>query len=166
MGIDRTRELSVGEVAQRSGVAVSTIHFYEEKGLIRSRRNTGNQRRYTRDVLRFVAIIKFAQRAGIPLGDIKDALSSLPAGRAPDKDDWERLTRSWREMLQERITTLTQLRDQLDVCIGCGCLSLRDCPLRNPEDKLAREGAGPRLLIDRVSAGVRKQLTATGARRK
>ncbi len=115
MALDRTRELSVGEVAQRSGVAVSTIHFYEEKGLIQSRRSSGNQRRCTRDALRLVAIIKFAQRAGIPLGDIKDALSSLPAGRAPGKDDWERMTRSWREMLHERITTLTQLRDQLDV---------------------------------------------------
>lgn len=156
MAFDKTRELSVGEVAQRSGVAVSTIHFYEEKGLIRSRRSSGNQRRYVRDTLRLIAIIKFAQRAGIPLGEIKDALASLPEGRAPDKNDWERLTRTWRGMLQERITTLTELRDQLDVCIGCGCLSLRDCPLRNPEDKLAREGAGPRLLIDRVNAGVRR----------
>lgn len=145
----RIRELSVGEVAKRSGVPISTIHFYERKKLIASRRSDGNQRRYTRDVLRFVSIIKVAQRAGIPLTEIKHALAALPNGRTPNKQDWEQLTRSWSAMLQERIHALTQLRDQFQSCIGCGCLSLLDCPLRNPEDALGREGAGPRLLLDK-----------------
>lgn len=145
----KVRELSVGEVAKRSGVPISTIHFYERKKLISSRRNDGNQRRYTRDVLRFISIIKVAQRAGIPLTDIKQALAALPNGRTPNKQDWEQLTRSWSTMLQERIHALTQLRDQFQSCIGCGCLSLLDCPLRNPDDKLAQEGAGPRLLMDK-----------------
>ncbi|MET0292723.1 MAG: redox-sensitive transcriptional activator SoxR [Steroidobacteraceae bacterium] len=144
----RPVELSVGQVAARSGVPVSTLHFYESKGLISSHRSNGNQRRYARDVLRFVAIIKFAQTAGIALSDIKEALSTLPEGRVPDKQDWERMTRAWQRMLSERIAALTSLRDQLDTCIGCGCLSLRDCPLRNTDDKMARTGPGPRLLLD------------------
>lgn len=140
------RELSVGEVATRSGLAISAIHFYEAKGLIRSRRNAGNQRRFSRDVLRRVAIIKVAQRTGISLAEIRDAFDTLPASHAPTAADWRRLSASWRESLDERIRCLTQLRDQLDHCIGCGCLSMDDCPLRNPEDELAEEGTGPRLL--------------------
>ena len=141
-----SRELSVGEVAERSGVAVSTLHFYETKGLIRSQRNRGNQRRYPRGILRRVAVIKVAQRTGIPLAEIADALSVLPHDRPLTAQDWRRLSEIWRRQLDDRIERLTRLRDQLDGCIGCGCLSMQDCPLRNPWDALAAEGPGPRLL--------------------
>lgn len=140
------RELTVGEVAQRSGVAVSTLHFYESKGLIASRRNRGNQRRYPRTVLRQVAIIKVAQSTGVPLAAIRDALTSLPKGRPPTARDWARLSARWRDDLNERIAKLTRLRDQLGGCIGCGCLSLKTCPLRNPWDQLSKQGSGARLL--------------------
>ena len=138
--------LSVGEVAKRSGVAVSTLHFYETKGLIRSLRTEGNQRRYPRGVLRRVAVIKVAQRTGIPLASIQTALARLPQGRAPTAEDWAELSRVWRVELDERIRRLSQLRDQLNDCIGCGCLSLKTCPLRNPQDALGALGSGPRLL--------------------
>lgn len=140
------RDLSVGEVAERSGVAVSTLHFYESKGLIRGWRNAGNHRRYDRSVLRRVAVIKVAQRAGIPLQEIGDALASLPEERTPTAGDWKKLSAGWKDELDQRIERLTHLRDQLGGCIGCGCLSVRDCPLRNPYDELAREGPGPRLI--------------------
>jgi MerR family redox-sensitive transcriptional activator SoxR len=139
-------ELSVGEAAKRSGVAVSTLHFYESKGLIRSTRSRGNQRRYPRGVLRRIATIKVAQRAGVPLATIAQALASLPEARAPTIEDWGRLSTAWRMELDGRIRQLTQLRDRLDDCIGCGCLSMTNCPLRNPSDELAEKGAGPRLL--------------------
>lgn len=139
-------ELSVGEAAERSGVAVSTLHFYESKGLIRSSRSGGNQRRYARDVLRRIAIIKVAQQAGIPLATIKQALASLPLDGAPTRKDWRKLSTGWRMELNSRIQKLTELRDRLDDCIGCGCLSITACPLRNPSDQLAEQGAGPRLL--------------------
>jgi MerR family redox-sensitive transcriptional activator SoxR len=148
-GIDAGRirkELSVGEVAARSGVAVSAIHFYEAKGLIRSRRNRGNQRRYAREVLRLVAVIKVAQRIGIPLAMIRDALATLPHGRTPTAADWRKLSANWKRGLDERIEKMMQLRDSLTGCIGCGCLSLKVCPLRNPRDRLGEEGPGPRLL--------------------
>ena len=140
------RELTVGEVAARSGVAVSAVHFYEAKGLITSWRNQGNQRRYPREVLRRVAIIKVAQRIGLPLASIKAALDSLPKGRTPTDQDWKKLSARWRDELTSRIDKLTSLRDQLTGCIGCGCLSMKACPLRNPGDELAEEGPGPRLL--------------------
>jgi MerR family redox-sensitive transcriptional activator SoxR len=139
-------ELTVGEVAERSGVAVSTLHFYESKGLIRSWRSAGNQRRYPRGVLRRVAVIKVAQRTGIPLAMIQEALNALPEGRAPTAQDWRKLSANWKAELDARIERLTRLRDQLDDCIGCGCLSLKICPLRNPRDQLSSEGPGPRLL--------------------
>lgn len=139
-------ELSVGEVANRSGVAVSALHFYESKGLIKSWRNRGNQRRYPRDVLRRVSIIKVAQRLGIPLATIHEAFNALPQGRTATVEDWNNLSASWRAELENRITKLTLLRDQLTGCIGCGCLSLCACPLVNPGDKLSRQGPGPRLL--------------------
>ena len=140
------RELTVGEVAARSGVAVSTLHFYELKGLIKSWRNRGNQRRYPREVLRRVAVIKVAQRTGIPLASIRKALQALPGERTPTAQDWKVLSAQWRAELDDRIDRLTRLRDQLEGCIGCGCLSLGVCPLRNPWDRLARQGPGPRLL--------------------
>jgi MerR family redox-sensitive transcriptional activator SoxR len=139
-------ELSVGEAAKRSGVAVSTLHFYEAKGLIRSTRSRGNQRRYARGVLRRIATIKVAQKAGIPLATIQQALAALPEHRSPTIEDWRKLSTGWRMELDGRIRKLTQLRDRLDDCIGCGCLSMTACPLRNPSDELAEKGAGPRLL--------------------
>ena len=138
--------LTVGEVAERSGVAVSALRFYESKGLIRSARTKGNQRRYPREVLRRVSIIKVAQRVGVPLASIREALATLPEGRAPTAADWRRLSAKWKAELDERIARLTQLRDQLDQCIGCGCLSIDNCRLRNPWDRLAKQGPGPRLL--------------------
>lgn len=140
------RDLSVGEVARRAGVAVSALHFYERKGLIRAWRSDGNQRRYGRDVLRRVAVIRIAQQAGMPLAQIREALSSLPDGRTPDAKDWADLSRAWRDDLNQRIRRLTQLRDRLDGCIGCGCLSMRDCPLRNPGDEAGQAGPGARFL--------------------
>ena len=140
------RELTVGEVAQRCGVAVSAIHFYEAKGLIASWRNQGNQRRYPREVLRRVAIIKVAQRLGLPLTSIKSALDTLPRGRTPTAQDWRKLSERWHAELDERIAKLTRLRDQLTSCIGCGCLSMKDCPLRNPWDELGQQGSGARLI--------------------
>ena len=137
------KELGVGELAERAGVAVSALHFYEAKGLIHSVRSGGNQRRYARSVLRRLAVIKVAQRVGMPLAAIAEALNALPSGRTPTVADWRRLSAAWKAELDERIRTLTQLRDQLDGCIGCGCLSLKACPLRNAQDALAREGAGP-----------------------
>jgi MerR family transcriptional regulator, redox-sensitive transcriptional activator SoxR len=141
-----SRELTVGQVAKRSGVAVSALHFYESQGLIRSWRNSGNQRRYSREVLRRVAVIKVAQRTGISLSSIREALNALPHESAPAIDDWRRLSAQWRADLDDRIGRLTRIRDQLDGCIGCGCLSLEVCPLRNPWDKLSEQGPGPRLL--------------------
>lgn len=140
------RQLTVGEVASRSGVAVSALHFYEAKGLISSQRTAGNQRRYARGVLRRVAVIKVAQRVGIPLAEIRAALDALPEDRTPTTDDWQRLSTRWRAELEARIDRLARLRDLLDGCIGCGCLSMRECPLRNPWDALADQGAGARLL--------------------
>ncbi|PKQ42329.1 redox-sensitive transcriptional activator SoxR [Pseudomonas sp. YY-1] len=140
------RPLTVGQVAERSGVAVSTLHFYETKGLIHSQRNAGNQRRYRRDVLRRVALIKVAQRLGIPLADIGVALSTLPCDHIPTAADWQQLSAQWQRDLDARIEQMTRLRDQLTGCIGCGCLSMQDCPLRNPSDELGAQGAGARLL--------------------
>lgn len=139
-------ELTVGQLAARAGVAVSTLHFYERKGLITSRRTTGNQRRYRRDTLRRVALIRVAQRVGIPLAQIRDALAELPDGRTPTREDWQRLSREWQRELDERIRRLRQLRDELTGCIGCGCLSMRQCMLANPRDRLGTEGPGPRRL--------------------
>ncbi|MEZ2129927.1 MULTISPECIES: redox-sensitive transcriptional activator SoxR [unclassified Sinorhizobium] len=140
------RLLTVGEVAERSGVAVSALHFYETKGLISSLRTSGNQRRYAREVLRRVAIIKVAQRVGIPLAEIQAAFEMLPQGRTPTASDWKALSLAWKDNLDARIKRLTGLRDQLTNCIGCGCLSVEGCPLRNPYDVLSEQGPGPRLL--------------------
>jgi MerR family redox-sensitive transcriptional activator SoxR len=142
------REFSVGEVAARSGVAVSALHFYEARGLIRSNRTRGNQRRYGGDVLRRVAVIKVAQEVGISLADIAAAMASLPEGRTPTRKDWAALSDGWRMDLDHRIRQLEALRDGLDDCIGCGCLSLTRCKLLNREDRLAAEGPGARRLAE------------------
>lgn len=123
---EHKRELSVGDVARRAGVPVSTLHFYEAQGLIRSRRTNGNQRRYARSVLRLIAVIRVAQRTGIPLAQIRERIASLPADRPVTAQDWSVLSRGWREELDRRIGLLTRLRDQLESCIGCGCLSVAD----------------------------------------
>jgi len=139
----RSHDLSPGEVARRSGVSVSALHFYERNGLIGSIRTAGNQRRYHRDVLRRIAFIRVSQRVGVALAEIRAALDTLPEGRTPTKRDWARLSSRWRADLEERIVQLERLRDSLDGCIGCGCLSLRSCTLYNAEDNLAADGAGP-----------------------
>lgn len=145
--------LTVGQVAARAGVAVSTLHFYEAKGLIQSRRTAGNQRRYRPETLRRVAFIRVGQRVGIPLKLIGEALASLPEDRPPTRQDWERLSRAWRTELDHRIEQLTRLRDDLSDCIGCGCLSLDRCALRNPGDVLGQDGSGARrLLVEDLAA--------------
>lgn len=143
------KELTVGEVADRSGVAVSTLHFYETRGLIHSRRTGGNQRRYGRDVLRRIAVIRVAQDVGIPLADIAAALAALPDGRTPNREDWRTLSQGWAAELDRRIAQLRKLRDGLTDCIGCGCMSIDKCPLRNAEDRLSKQGPGPRRLLAR-----------------
>lgn len=142
--------VSVGFVAERSGVAVSALHFYEQEGLIRSWRNAANHRRYDRDVLRRVAVIRVAQKAGVPLKEIASAFAALPQNRTPNAHDWQRLSSGWKAQLDARIERLTRLRDELTGCIGCGCLSLKNCPLRNPDDRLAAGGHGP-VLLDAVN---------------
>ena len=137
--------LSVGEVARRSGVAVSALHFYERRGLIRSVRTAGNLRRYHRGTLRRLAVIRVAQDLGLSLAEIGAALSHLGSG-PPGQAEWAALSASWHDDLTRRIEGLIALRDRLAGCIGCGCLSTAECPLRNPGDRLAAEGAGPRLL--------------------
>lgn len=141
-------ELTVGQLSARSGAAVSALHFYESKGLISSRRTSGNQRRYTRDALRRVAFVRAAQRVGIPLATIRDALAELPEERTPNRDDWARLSEAWRTELDERIRQLARLRDHLTDCIGCGCLSLDTCVLSNPNDISGERMTGSRLMSE------------------
>jgi MerR family redox-sensitive transcriptional activator SoxR len=138
--------LSVGQVAQRCGVKISTLHFYEKKGLIYSLRNAGNQRRYKADVLRRVSVIKAAQKMGISLAAIKQAFANLPDRRTPTMKDWQKLSSAWQAELNGRIAYLERLRDSLTGCIGCGCLSMQKCPIYNQDDKLAAEGSGPVIL--------------------
>jgi MerR family redox-sensitive transcriptional activator SoxR len=141
--------LSVGETAQRSGIAVSTLHFYETQGLLAPERSAGNQRRYPRDALRRIAFIRAAQAVGISLAEIADSLRQLPDQRTPTKADWARLSSHWRASLDRRIVDLQALRDDLQGCIGCGCLSLRSCRLYNPQDVLGKRGVGPQRLGER-----------------
>jgi len=141
------QSLTVGEVARRSGVAVSALHFYERQGLIHSHRTSGNQRRYDRDVLRRVAIIRVAQDLGVSLAQVGAGLATLPEGRTPTRDDWARLSSGWAAVIDGKIALLQRLRDGLTDCIGCGCLSQEHCPIRNPGDSLARHGPGPRRLL-------------------
>ncbi|WP_306190796.1 MULTISPECIES: redox-sensitive transcriptional activator SoxR [unclassified Streptomyces] len=146
---EKIHELTVGQVSARSGAAVSALHFYESKGLIRSRRTAGNQRRYTRDTLRRVAFVRAAQRVGIPLATIREALAELPEERTPTREDWARLSEAWRTELDERIKQLNRLRDHLTDCIGCGCLSLDTCVLSNPDDAIGQRQVGSRLMVER-----------------
>jgi len=139
--------LSIGEVAERTGVSASALRYYERERLIRSERSEGGQRRFHRDMLRTIAFVRIAQRVGLTLEEIREALATLPAERTPNRADWERLSRSWRPRLDEQIAVLERLRDELTSCIGCGCLSLRACALYNRGDAAAALGSGPRYLL-------------------
>jgi MerR family redox-sensitive transcriptional activator SoxR len=139
-------ELSIGEVSARSGVATSALRFYEREGLIEAARTDGNQRRYDRAVLRRIAFIQAGRAAGVALGEIRESLDHLPSSRTPSRKDWERLSNKWRDDLDARIETLQALRDRLTTCIGCGCLSIDQCDLLNPDDEAAARGAGAHFL--------------------
>jgi len=140
--------LTIGDVSERAGVAQSTLRYYEREQLIESSRTSGGQRRYHRDVLRRIAFIRSAQHVGLSLEEIKQALAALPQARTPTAADWRRLSQSWRPRLDHRIAELERLRDRLDSCIGCGCLSLRVCQLSNPDDVAASLGSGPQWLLE------------------
>lgn len=138
--------LTIGETARRAGVATSTLRFYEDEGLVESERTAGNQRRFRRSELRRIAVIRAAQAFGLSLTEIRQALDTLPAGRVPTRSDWERLSSSWRGLIDDRIASLQRLRDELSSCIGCGCLSLQACALYNVADRAGTFGSGPRYL--------------------
>ena len=138
------QRLSIGDISKRSGIPISTLHFYESKGLIKSQRSAGNQRRYPRHILRQLALIKVAQGLGLSLVEIKEHLQTLPSQGPPTADDWKRLSSEWSRQLDAKIAQMTALRDKLTACIGCGCLSVEDCPLRNPDDQAAQYGPGAR----------------------
>ncbi len=143
LGVRQSSDLlTIGELAERSGVAPSGLRFYEARGLITATRTTGNQRRYQRAVLRRIAFLRSAQRVGLTLDEIAEALNSLPDNRTPTRADWSRLSRSWRPRIEAQIERLERLRDRLDSCIGCGCLSLTRCSLQNPDDVVADQGPG------------------------
>ncbi|MBL7494417.1 redox-sensitive transcriptional activator SoxR [Frankia sp. AgB1.9] len=134
--------LTVGEMSERSGVAASALRYYEAQGLLVATRTTGNQRRYPRHVLRRLSFIRAAQNVGLSLDEIRSALAALPDGRTPTRDDWAQLSRSWHERLDDQIAALRKLRDGLESCIGCGCLSLERCAISNPGDIVAGNGPG------------------------
>ncbi|WP_026361056.1 redox-sensitive transcriptional activator SoxR [Amycolatopsis nigrescens] len=146
--------LSIGQVSERSGVPHTALRFYEDRGLIKSERSAGNQRRYARSVLRRIAFIRAAQRVGLSLEEISEALETLPSDHAPTKADWARLSRTWQEELDARIDALQRLRDRLTGCVGCGCLSLRQCGLYNQDDQMSRFGPGARLLKPASEGGL------------
>jgi MerR family transcriptional regulator, redox-sensitive transcriptional activator SoxR len=151
-------DLTVGQLAARSGASVSALHFYERQGLITSSRTAGNQRRYRRETLRRVALIRIAQRVGIPLARVAEALAELPKDRVPNRADWQRLSRRWQDELDARIHYLHQLRNEFADCVGCGCLSIDRCLLANPDDVLGARGAGPHRL---AAPSVRRGATGT-----
>ena len=140
--------LTIGAISERTGVAASALRYYEAEGLIHSERSDGNQRRFGRDMIRRISFIKVAQQLGLTLEEIREALDSLPDNRTPTERDWERLAASWRPRIDAQIGMLERLRDRLDGCIGCGCLSLKHCRLVNPDDELAAHGPGPRTVIE------------------
>ena len=141
-------DLTIGALSKRTGVATSALRYYESEGLIQAHRSPGGQRRYARATLRRVSFIRVAQQVGLSLDEIRSALASLPDSRTPDEKDWERLAASWRPRLDAQIAVLERLRDRLDGCIGCGCLSLSYCRLLNPGDHAAERGPGPRYILD------------------
>ncbi|HTD50983.1 MAG TPA: redox-sensitive transcriptional activator SoxR [Acidimicrobiia bacterium] len=149
-----SEHLSIGEVAERTGVSVSALRFYEAEGMVSPTRSPGGQRRFTRDVLRRIAFIRVAQRIGLTLDEIRDALATLPQQRTPTAADWARLSRAWKSELDERIRLLERVRDDLSSCIGCGCLSLQACRLYNPDDRARVLGQGPRYLLGDSSRDV------------
>jgi MerR family redox-sensitive transcriptional activator SoxR len=149
--------MAIGEVARRSGAPVSALRYYESLGLISSTRTSGGQRRFARDVLRRVAVIQAGQRVGLSLSQIQAAFVGLPAHKAPTRRDWEGVSRAWRSAIDSRISEMTRIRDDLDGCIGCGCLSLRRCPLYNPGDAAAAEGPGARILRPAASTAISGQ---------
>lgn len=156
--------ISIGDLARRAGVAASALRYYEAEGLLASARSAGGRRYYPKAELRRVAFIRAAQAVGLSLDDIKAALAALPDKRTPTKADWERLSKSWRPLLDERIAALTRLRDTLSTCIGCGCLSLKVCALYNPGDAAKAKGAGARYLLgDSPKEVVKKRPKARGA---
>jgi len=154
--VDKSHPLTIGELAQRSGVAPSALRYYESQGLIFSIRTSGNQRRYERNTLRRVAFVRAAQRVGLSLEEITAALSTLPGGRTPSPSDWARLSQDWRPRINEQIERLERLRDKLDGCIGCGCLSLETCSLQNPDDMVAARGPGAAYLEPTGSGSPRR----------
>ena len=139
--------LSIGQLAARTGLSVSAIRFYETRGLVAPIRNTGGQRRFARSDIRRLAFVQIAQRLGFPLTEIERELARLPRGRAPTRSDWAQISDRFRGVLNTRIETLVRMRDRLDGCIGCGCLSLESCALYNPQDRAARLGPGPRFVL-------------------
>lgn len=156
--------ISIGELAKRSGVAASALRFYEDQGLIAGARRASGRRQYSKEVLRRVAFILAAQRVGLSLNEIQAALATLPEKRTPTVEDWTELSRAWKPLLDARIAAMTQLRDQLTSCIGCGCLSLKRCALYNPEDVAASRGTGARYLLGDRAEDV-TQSRARGHRR-
>ena len=144
--MQKTDMLPIGDLAARTGLAVSAIRFYEAKGLVTALRNAGGQRRFMRSDIRRLSFIRIAQQLGFSIAEIRTLLESLPLGRTPTQKDWARISRSFRRRLDDRIAAMVRTREKLDECIGCGCLSLRRCALYNPQDRLAQEGPGPRLL--------------------
>ena len=147
MTLKPTDMLPIGELARRTGIAVSAIRYYEEQGLVRPGRNAGGQRRFLRSDIRRLSFVLIAQQFGFTLPQIRQVLDRLPDGRTPNKADWTRISSDFRAELDRKIDTLNALRDRLDKCVGCGCLSLTDCALYNPQDRAAGKGAGPRYLM-------------------
>ena len=142
------RFITIGELARRTGVAISAIRFYEDKGLLDPARTSGNQRRFLRSDIRRVSFILIAQRLGLALAEIEEQLATLPQGRPPTLSDWQTISRGMRGQIDERIRLLSRARNQLDQCIGCGCLSLQKCRLYNKDDRLGAKGPGPRAVLD------------------
>jgi MerR family redox-sensitive transcriptional activator SoxR len=141
-------ELTIGALSERTGVSSSALRFYESEAIIHASRSSGRQRRYARETVRRVSFVRVAQQVGLSLDEIRSALASLPDNRTPNQKDWERLSKSWRPKIEHQIAMLERLRDRLDGCIGCGCLSLRVCRLVNPDDQAAKRGPGPRYILD------------------
>jgi len=142
-----SKRIGIGQVAERTGLSVSAIRFYETQGLVAPVRNNGGQRRYLRSDIRRLSFVLIAQQLGFTIEEIRQRLEKLPAQRTPTQKDWERISKGFRDELQQRIHLMTRMRDRLDGCIGCGCLSLQNCQLYNPEDRAKRQGTGPRFIL-------------------